>query len=102
MPPSNSPSGRQTLRYSELDESAGCAGRGMIDAGKFGPAVGGGGFRKVARILGFGGWVDADRVITHDVIDLFDGFIRVVAPEHARHDAAARGGDVFRAAPRGE
>src|SRR5687768_7060073 len=86
----------------ELDESAGRTGRGLINAGEFGPAVGGGGFRNVARILGFRGWADADRVIAHNIVDLFDGFVRVVAPEHARDDAAARRCDVFRAAPRAE
>src|SRR5690349_16039374 len=86
----------------ELDQSAGRAGRGLVNAGELGPAVFTGSFGNVARVFRFGGWADADGVISNHVVVLFDGFAGVVPPENARDHAAARGRDVFGAAPGAE
>src|ERR1044072_6128222 len=83
----------------ELDQSVGGAGRGLVNAGEFGPAVFSGAFGNVARVFGFGSWADADRIVADDGVVFFDGFVGVGAPENARHHTAARGGDVFGAAP---
>ena len=72
-------------------------GRSFVNAGHFNPTVVSS--FCVARIFGFGGWINADGKILNDAVAVFNVFAGGVGPNDASHHAAARNGDVGRATP---